>query len=635
MPLPHLRSSLLFAALLGCGILSGCKTDEPTPDDTDDTQTPSDTIAVHGVVRRAPIGGGQPSVQANVAVRATIDRDGDGVIGPSEMVLATTDAEGAYDLTIGVSERETVVVGFTDPGAGALFRTLRAAPGADVIVDATLMELAELNCEAERCDLADGSLAIKRLPAGTGGLARVFNPVTEPDAFPGDFADDDGNLLISGVFANFDLKDDAGAALTDLDDPATIELRMPRDTWTTIVDVDDGNDRVDVPLYAFDEVAGTWTRDGIGHLVDGDGVVIAPGVLPSILDGTFVGEVIAVGDVTHFSSWNVDWPVASHGCVSGRIVDVDGDVLVGATAVVRGATYTGTSTPQTVGADGTFCVDVMRSEGPAEDVDGDGVPGEEHRVLVRVTWGGHIYDLGEVALPTASATCEAGGCLDLGDLVVSDDKLLVASLCTAAGVVIDVTGTPVRDASVYGWDESIADAEMEALCFTGTEFLCTFFATTDETGAFAFTTPVVDALTLWTFVERTLEPGVEDLLFGQRTVRGCPSDPVPLRLDQGMRWVTADLTASGGQIRWLPDPYDALFLVVSDAGGGLKWGLSSEVGIGSPVTYGAVPAGADQWFPSDAASPAALASGDEITVTLSGTTPEGIPYTGSASYTVP
>jgi hypothetical protein len=60
---------------------------------------------------------------------------------------------------------------------------------------------------------------------------------------------------------------------------------------------------------------------------------------------------------------------------------------------------------------------------------------------------------------------------------------------------------------------------------------------------------------------------------------------------------------------------------------------SLETGFASPVTYGTVPAGATQLAPLGA--PAALASGDTVSVEMSGTGADGYRYSGSGSFTLP
>ena len=179
-------------------------------------------------------------------------------------------------------------------------------------------------------------------PPAVSGSATVFNPVTDPEAFPGDFSDRDGNLLLSGVFAAVELLDGSGDPLRQLDKPATLRMRMPRDSWSIVQDITPGNGQIDVPLYSFAEVLGTWIREGQAVLEDGNGRTLAEGEIGDIRSGAYAGVVVARGEVQHFSYWNVDWPVTTHACITGIIIDADGKAVRGATVTTRGVTYTGT-----------------------------------------------------------------------------------------------------------------------------------------------------------------------------------------------------------------------------------------------------------------------------------------------------
>ena len=131
-------------------------------------------------------------------------------------------------------------------------------------------------------------------------------------------------------------------------------------------------------MYYFDEQTGEWVRDGSGFLEDGGGTAIDTATLATITSSppTFTGTLYARSEATHFSYWNVDYPVETHACVSGTITDASGDPVAGARINLSGLSYTGTSSTVITDADGHFCVDVMRNENTGEDLDGDGTTGE-------------------------------------------------------------------------------------------------------------------------------------------------------------------------------------------------------------------------------------------------------------------
>jgi hypothetical protein len=290
------RSLALSAALIvvaGCGSGDEGTAPETSPSGTNTpagTNTPLATMRLLGSVRSQPSVGGVPVSLQGAEVKATIDRNRDGAISDDETYSATTDADGAYTLDVPVDAGDTVVVRFAIEGSVPMLQTLDAAPKTSMILNARLRQFESLDCVGTACALREGSLALRGLPPGTRGGARVFNPVSETDAFPGEFKDSSGNLIVPGVFASFDLEDDAGTALHQLAGPAEIRIRMPREVWAAVSDVTLGNNQIDVPLYSFDEVKGLWLRDpGLARLQDGNGTIIAPSSIASIRDGTFAG----------------------------------------------------------------------------------------------------------------------------------------------------------------------------------------------------------------------------------------------------------------------------------------------------------------------------------------------------------
>jgi len=601
--------------------------------------TTSTTMRFSGTVL-LDTGSGQPSALGGATVRASVDRDGDGVLDDGEAVTAESASDGGYAVELPVKAGDLAVLRFSRSGDAPVVRAVRAAPGGDMLLSATLRKLEALDCNRGSCS-GPGGLSVAGLPPDTGGSARVFNPVTETSAFPGAFSDSKGDLLQSGVFATFALEDGDGQPVERLTTPATIKMRIPADTWSLVRDVTPGNGRIDVPLYAFDEVKGTWVREGSGHVEDQDGVVLAEAAAGSIRAGTFAGSVFAVGDVTHFSSWNCDWPVDTHGSVGGSLSECwwngERKPCAGATVTARGTSYTGTSTPETVGQDGRFAIDVMRSEAPGEDLDGDGVTGEPTRVAVRVTWDGRVYDVGSTTMPTTPASGDAPT-KDLGALVLDGSNLVEAGLCAFGGTVRTADGLVAPEAIVYGWDAELPDDLFTNLCFGGGA-ACAWVDEPDAAGAFSLNVPIMYGLTVTGMQTRVLggDDRVVEYAWGSRSVEACPTAPVALTLDQGYIAVTPTVTRSGAALAWAPAAFGAAMVEVWSPGStaSVKWLVSKEAGtMTTPITYGVVPAGATQVWPESGA-PAALASGDTVWIWLAGTTPAGMTYFGSGELVVP
>ncbi len=589
---------------------------------------------VRGKVLQASGGGGGVSAAAGAEVTANVDRNRNGQVDAGESSTETADADGNYSLALAVADGDRVVVGLRTSDSAPLFRTLEAAAGGDVVLNVTLRTAEELECTGPRCEIPGQRLSIEGLPSGVTGSAQVFNPVTQADAFPGDFADSDGNLLLSGVFASVELTDESGDPVHDLTAPATLRMQVPRETWSVITDISPGNGRIDVPLYAFDEARGTWVRDGAAVLENDAAAVIAEGSLTSIRDGSYAGGVVARGEVDHFSYWNVDWPIASHACLTGRLLTADGAPAAGATVTARGVTYTGTSSA-TADADGRFCVDVLRSEGPGEDVDQDGVAGETQRVTIRVVHRGRIYDVGEHVVPLQSATCDVG-CGTIDDVALTPDRELTPTVCSFTVVVRDRDGQPVPDALVFAVDDTVdADLALELCADTPLGF-CFGAGSTDAQGAASLTTVVIDSLFAIAF--GTTQDGESTLQrWGEMLFSGCPTSELPITLTDGYRYVPLSVEfVPPGIIRWTPPTYPATGINVASESTA-KWVVTSpDAGFLPPVTYGTLPAGALQVFPFDGSTPPPpLASGDSISVYLSAPGDDGYPVLGQGVTAVP
>lgn len=559
--------------------------------------------------------GAQPNALEDVEIA--------GLLAGDSLNDVSSNGTGEYTLKLNVDGPQTVVIAFRMDGYAPLYRTLDVAPGADIPLSVTLREMDALDCAVgDTCNIAGNRLSITGLPVGFSGGARVFNPVTESDAFPGGFSDSTGALLLSGTFAVVELEDDLGDPISDLDAPVDLRMAFPQDTWSIVVDITPGNSQIDVPMYAFDESLGTWVAEGMGVLEDADGALLLEADVALLKNGTYDGTVYARSSVNHFSYWNVDWPIESHTCITGTIVDENGDPAEGATVTVSGVTYGGTSTPQTVGPDGTFCVDVMKSEIVGEDVDQDGITNETQQVTIRVFHEGQIYEGGTFDSPEAQGTCSAGTCTDLGPIPLSEATRLTTTLCTINGdVLLDNAGVP--GATVTGWDDSIPQEIYDALCGTGA---CLPAGSADGTGAYTLIVPVLSGVRLTAFTQE-IDGADQILRYGQAFVPKCPTGDQDITLTDGYAFTNLTVTVTGNTIDWTPARPASYVFVQSTTG--LKWGIVTDTQlILPPVTYGTVPAGAVQIAPT-AGSPDPLATGDQVSVTTLGTTSDGLPSYGS------
>ncbi len=643
------RCVLAFCSLFTLSLVAvaGCGKGSNSPEKEDNipgnnNQSLVGEIEIRGVVLQSTTSG-KPSKLDGAKIQAICDRDKNGVVSPEETSSTTSDENGEYVLKFPVTKGDSVVVSFSAEGAATGFRTLEVDSGGKLTLNVTLKGLESLQCSAQsnNCLLQNGKLSLSGLPEGVKGSARVFNPVAEASAFPGNFNDGAGNLLVSGVFSATYLEDQSGQPLTQLDKPADLRMEIPRDTWNVVKDIHPGSDRIEVPLYSFNEVSGQWVADGEGFLEDEAGNPVSENKLTSIRDLTYQGILMVHATVSHFSYWNVDWPVDTKSCVSAIVLRANGKPAEGATVMVKGVSYTGTSTPITLGSDGRFCRGVMRSEQPGEDLDADGKTGQATTISVTVVDDTDVYAVGSFAVPIEQATCGGSGCKDLGTIQLDEAKKLVPTVCTISGVVSDRQGNPLSGAIIYGSDESVPQELIESKCNGETipyPAYCLPMAYSENDGSFSLEIFATDPI-IGGYLVQAGEIITKNR-WAERTYTGCPTNLISLILDNGYNHINnPGLTLDEDQISWNSD-YKASYLVVTSASSDWKWMLATSDGddgsISSPVIYGEAPSGnVTQSLPPGVLKPEPLVSGDSIQIMLSGRSADGYSYIGSQAILVP
>jgi MYXO-CTERM domain-containing protein len=306
------------------------------------------------------------------------------------------------------------------------FSTLDDAPSFDVV----LARLRDVQCAGSTCLSADGSVEVSGFPGGTGivrAYAQAFDPGQDTPRFPGNFSDDEGNLLESSGFAEINMYDKDGKEVHELSSPVSVRFEAKSASWPTMPDLRPNSGKIELPMYSFERATGEWVRESDGELQREDGTAVAESELAAIHAGTYTGRLYIAFSTKHFSSFNCDEPIEVRACVKGRLVNAEGQAVVGAQVIVEGVSYTGNDGAFYSDAEGRFAADVFKSEGASEDVDGNGQRGETFQA--RVTAIGTGVFTGE-AFATASAQgsvrLDGGGscrpsacsCPDLGDITV-------------------------------------------------------------------------------------------------------------------------------------------------------------------------------------------------------------------------
>jgi hypothetical protein len=477
-----------------------------------------------------------PAAGSTITVRS--DANADGKFLGREVLTTVADKQGRYQINASVVRGRPVLLEIRRPGFAEVLQAYPSVtPGSVLTKNATLQPLQDLTVSAGRAESADGSIRLDGLPAEIESVqARVFDPATEAAQFPGQFADHEGNLLISSVFSTVEASAGDGHAVTNLGTNAMLCMRVPFESWASLGDLVPANGQIDVPLYYYDETAGEWKRHAAnGWLEDGSHNKLPEAQLAAIRSGIYLGDVFAAGPITHLSWWNIDWPVSSHTCIKGMLLDPQEIPVAGASVSAFGLTYNGTSGPATVGPDGLFCLEIMRSEQPGEDVDGDGTAGETQRVQIKVQSGTNLYSFGPFSSSASAATCTSGNGLNVGLLVLNDTSRLTASNCIITGRVVysgnSEGGAPavpvgggVRYAKVVGYDPDALDLAT-ASCSN-----C-LVTTADDSGYFTLQVKVVAGVSLSTFAMAHNPVTGYGAFLGGITTAVCPPEHVTLEAD--------------------------------------------------------------------------------------------------------
>ena len=486
--------------------------------------------------------GSSPAESADgVKVTLRSDRNNNGTIEDDETLSIITDDKGQFDQNFAVTAGQRVTVDFDLDGYSKTPKVFSSvSPRAEIPINSSLRKLDALTVSSGNASSSDGKLQLENLPPTIESInGKVFNPVTESSQFPGEFADNTGNLLISSVFSSVEAKDVDGNPVTELSPDTMLKMLVPKDTWDTLGDLSAGNNQIDVPLFSYDETGGEWKRStNNGWLVDEAGAKLDETALANLKNKSYAGNVYAMGQIAHLSYWNIDWPIETHGCVSGELIDSSGNPVSGALVSARGISYTGTSSPLTTGDTGRFCVDVMRSEATAEDLNNNGITGEETQVALSAYLNGKYYNLGTHTIPPTPATCATSGCVELGKIKLGAEIEMSSSICTITGKVVYSgtaldgssplsAGEPISGATVFAYEAETIDELM--VCHSNNEG-CSFFTVSDMDGNFELKLPILLGAELWAYSYQDLESGIQTY-WGSLTTQGCPTAPLSVGVD--------------------------------------------------------------------------------------------------------
>ncbi len=169
---------------------------------------------------------------------------------------------------------------------------------------------AQLTCGGGTCQNPDNSVQFHNLPGNVANMwARSYDPENNPEAFPGEFGEQNGPIL-SNLFIWVAAQDSQGNAIGPIDPPATARIKIAPVQWPYLFDQQPNqNNGIQIPIYFFNEQQGAWESQGNnGVLTDSGGNVIDESQQDAILNGTYQGDIYAQFPVNHLSWWNVDYP---------------------------------------------------------------------------------------------------------------------------------------------------------------------------------------------------------------------------------------------------------------------------------------------------------------------------------------
>ena len=319
--------------------------------------------------------GGSVTPQSQVTVAGVVSGSGGllDVTVSSGGKSATTDVNGFYELAnIPVPASGSVVLTYEKEGYATFQRSLPVADGETYAVAASLlqyhhnesMDAAQSNVliVADPNNVTGHPLAEISFPAGSVASSgtvtvevAVGDPTTEAGrpTFPGDYmaastlGGEVDTPLESVVFTEITVTDANGTELTQLNEPATVTVRLP-DALQSQYSAGDT-----IPWWSYDETTATWVREdakpATTELLDDAQVIDRDGVL------------YAEAEVTHFSWWNVDVPMDEHACLCVTVKDENSAAVVGSLLVAEGVSYNGRSSPARTDTNGQACVTVKRS----------------------------------------------------------------------------------------------------------------------------------------------------------------------------------------------------------------------------------------------------------------------------------
>lgn len=217
-------------------------------------------------------------------------------------VLDRSETEGFYDLTVsGIRPQQRLRI-VAEKSYGSIVvrneKWVTVPEQGDSIAAPSLAllppDLGELYPGPEEWTSFDGAVAVAAdsVPDSVVRIqALALDPERDHALFPGDFSEARGYELASAGFLQIRMYDAAGNPVRSGSTPAKVRFKLSQGQAGFLFDLRPGSGAYEVPLYVYDEGAGTWVRVGEGRLVDEGGQPIPESEEGAVLDGTYPGAV--------------------------------------------------------------------------------------------------------------------------------------------------------------------------------------------------------------------------------------------------------------------------------------------------------------------------------------------------------
>jgi hypothetical protein len=274
--------------------------------------TPESTAALRALEQSKPLHWSDPEFKKNPVSQKSQARLS---LQSTDRVNTLTDTNGDFTIKVKSSALPVKVLAEIRFQSGALpvvqsarWKTAESEAmdmGTITIPNPRNTELAVANGAAQN---ADGSIQIEGLPASVKRLfARAYDPGVSPEAFPGEFAELGRIPLNSSVFLWMAALDANGNPVTEFPQVVTVRTQIPRSQWTDLEDINPGTDRIEIPIYNYNEGTNLWEQQGAGWLEDSNRTVLPEDAQSVVLDGTFSDSILAAAPATSSTWKNVDY----------------------------------------------------------------------------------------------------------------------------------------------------------------------------------------------------------------------------------------------------------------------------------------------------------------------------------------